>query len=122
MWLPANARTRGKANQRRDRRLGSRSAHRRHFKPACLGRTVRELYRPKRMNTRKPIEVCITIDTEFSIGGNFENPALTPVAQPIVLGSVAGKEKGLGFLLDRFSGFGSSPTCFLEQAQTADFR
>jgi hypothetical protein len=29
------------------------------------------------MNTRKPIEVCITVDTEFSIGGNFEDPALT---------------------------------------------
>jgi hypothetical protein len=32
------------------------------------------------MITRKPIEVCITIDTEFSIGGNFEDPALTLVA------------------------------------------
>jgi hypothetical protein len=39
-------------------------------KAVYLGGTVRELYRLKRMNTRKPIAVCITIDTEFSIGGN----------------------------------------------------
>src|SRR5260370_2589505 len=121
MWLPANARTRRKANQGRHRGRGSRSGHRRHFKAGRVGRTVRDLYRPKRMNTRKPIEVCITIDTEFSIGGNFENPALTPVAEPIVLGSVGGKEEGLGFLLDSFAEFGIRATFFVETLQTAYF-
>lgn len=37
---------------------------------------------PKRMITRKPIKVCITIDTEFSIGSNFEYSALTRSASP----------------------------------------
>jgi len=73
------------------------------------------------MNTRKPIEVCITIDTEFSIGGNFEDPALTPVAEPIVRGSVDGKEQGLGFLLDSFAEFGMRATFFVEALQTAYF-
>jgi hypothetical protein len=38
------------------------------------------------MNIRKPIEVCIIIDTEFSIGGNFDDPALPPVAEPMGAG------------------------------------
>jgi len=73
------------------------------------------------MNSRGPIEVCITIDTEFSIGGNFDDPALTPVAEPIVLGSVGGKEEGLGFLLDSFAEFGVRATFFVEALQTAYF-
>ena len=73
------------------------------------------------MNSRRPIEVCITIDTEFSIGGNFDDPALTPVAEPIVLGSVGGKEEGLGYLLDSFVEFGVRATFFVEALQTAYF-
>jgi len=69
----------------------------------------------------KPIEVCITVDTEFSIGGNFKNPELSPVAEPIVLGAVDGKEHGLGFLLDSFSAFGVQATFFVEALQTAYF-
>jgi hypothetical protein len=42
----------------------------------------------------------MTIDTEFSIGGNFADEQMLPVAEPIVLGSVGGREHGLGFLLD----------------------
>src|SRR5436305_3923002 len=60
---------------------------------------------PSLMKTRKPIEICITVDTEFSIGGNFDNPELLPVSHPIVLGAVAGKEHGLGFLLDSLAEF-----------------
>jgi peptidoglycan/xylan/chitin deacetylase (PgdA/CDA1 family) len=73
------------------------------------------------MSSRSPLEVCITIDTEFSIGGNFEDPALTPVAEPMVLGSVGGKEQGLGFLLDSFAEFGVRATFFVETLQTAYF-
>jgi hypothetical protein len=73
------------------------------------------------MNIRRPIEVCITIDTEFSIGGNFEDPALAPVAEPIVLGSVGGREQGLGFLLDSLGEFGIRATFFVETLQTAYF-
>src|SRR5947209_7251871 len=73
------------------------------------------------MSSRKPIEVCITIDTEFSIGGNFGNPDLPPIAAPIVLGPSGGKEHGLGFLLDNFSEFGIRATFFVEALQTAYF-
>jgi len=73
------------------------------------------------MKPAKPIEVCITVDTEFSIGGNFKNPELSPVAEPIVLGAVDGKEHGLGFLLDSFSAFGVQATFFVEALQTAYF-
>ena len=73
------------------------------------------------MKNWKPTEVCITIDTEFSIGGNFEHPELTPIAEPIVLGSVGDKEHGLGFLLASFAEFGVQATFFVEALQTAYF-
>jgi hypothetical protein len=73
------------------------------------------------MQARKPTEVCITIDTEFSIGGNFANPELAPIAEPIVLGSAGGTEHGLGFLLDSFSRYGVQATFFVEALQTAYF-
>jgi hypothetical protein len=73
------------------------------------------------MKTRKPTEICITIDTEFSIGGNFDNPRLSPIAEPIVLGTIDGKEHGLGFLLDSFAEFGARATFFVEALQTAYF-
>jgi len=73
------------------------------------------------MKVRKRIEVCITVDTEFSIGGNFDNPDLPPIAEPIVLGEIDGKEHGLGFLLDSFSEFGVCATFFVEAMQTAYF-
>jgi hypothetical protein len=74
-----------------------------------------------RERAREPIEVCITVDTEFSIGGNFENPALAPIAEPIVLGQIGDKEEGLGFLLDSFAEFGVQATFFVEALQTAYF-
>jgi hypothetical protein len=70
---------------------------------------------------RSPVEVCITVDTEFSIGGNFDNPDLAPVGEPIVLGSVKGREHGLGFLLDSLAEFGLPATFFVETLQTAYF-
>jgi hypothetical protein len=73
------------------------------------------------MGVREPTEVCITVDTEFSIGGNFQNPKLSPVAEPIVLGTIGAKEQGLGFLLDSFSEFGVRATFFIEALQTAYF-
>ena len=73
------------------------------------------------MNARTRTEVCITIDTEFSVGGNFENPELHPVAEPMVLGEIDGKEHGLGFLLDSLSEFGMCATFFVEALQTAYF-
>jgi len=73
------------------------------------------------MKLRKPTEVCITVDTEFSIGGNFEDPELAPIAEPIVLGTVSGNEHALGFLLDCLSEFRAQATFFVEALQTAYF-
>jgi hypothetical protein len=73
------------------------------------------------MRAREPTEVCITVDTEFSIGGNFYNPEFLPVAEPIVLGAIDGKEHGLGFLLESFHEFGVRATFFVEALQTAYF-
>lgn len=73
------------------------------------------------VSARRPTEICITVDTEFSIGGNFADPLLAPVAEPIVLGAVRGKEHGLGFLLDRFCEFGVCATFFVEALQAAYF-
>jgi hypothetical protein len=73
------------------------------------------------MRARKPTEICITVDTEFSIGGNFYNPEFLPVAEPIVLGAIDGKEHGLGFLLESFCEFGVRATFFVEALQTAYF-
>jgi hypothetical protein len=73
------------------------------------------------MRDRKPIEVCITVDTEFSIGGNFRNPEMAPIAKPIVLGTIGGQEHGLGFILDSLAEFGICATFFVETLQTAYF-
>jgi hypothetical protein len=73
------------------------------------------------MRDREPIEVCITVDTEFSIGGNFDNPEMSPIAKPIVLGTIGGQEHGLGFILDSLAEFDVRATFFVETLQTAYF-
>ena len=73
------------------------------------------------MKSGRVTEVCITIDTEFSIGGNFDNPELFPIAEPVVLGTVNGKEHGLAFLLNSFREYGVRATFFVEALQTAYF-
>lgn len=73
------------------------------------------------MKARKPTEICITVDTEFTIGGNFYDPELLPVAEPIVLGEIDGEEHGLGFLINSFADVGVRGTFFVEALQTAYF-
>lgn len=58
--------------------------------------------------------VCITIDTEYSIAGAFANPALQPLADPIVWCNVAGRSEGLGFLLECFAKHRIAATFFVE--------
>ncbi|WP_339861137.1 hypothetical protein [Paremcibacter congregatus] len=66
---------------------------------------------------QKPTEITITIDTEFSIAGAFENPRkYTPVAAPAVACMVNGKEHGLGFLLETFEKYNISASFFVECA------
>ncbi len=66
-------------------------------------------------------EVCITIDTEFSIGGHFDSPEQSPIGEPMVVGMVDGREHGLGFLLESFAEYGFRATFFVEALQTAYF-
>ena len=69
------------------------------------------------MTPEKPTEICITIDTEFSIGGHFEAPTTChPVAEPMVYGEVEGREEALGFILKTLAEHGISATFFVECA------
>ncbi|MBM4254448.1 MAG: polysaccharide deacetylase [Deltaproteobacteria bacterium] len=80
-------------------------------------KSIRDLLEPTTFMTpyQAPTEVCITVDTEFSIGGAFANPtANKPVGLQRVLCEVDEKEEGLGFLLDTFAAYGISATFFVE--------
>ncbi len=69
------------------------------------------------MTAKKPTEICISIDTEFSIAGHFEQPEKhQPVAGPAVYGSVDGKEEALGFLLETFDRYSITASFFVECA------
>ncbi len=62
----------------------------------------------------KPLEVTITIDTEFSIGGAFGDPTKKPVAEPSALCEVEGKGHGVDFLLDTFAKYNIKASFFIE--------
>ncbi|MCB1842290.1 MAG: hypothetical protein KDI09_04945 [Halioglobus sp.] len=65
----------------------------------------------------KPTQVCLTIDTEFSIAGHFDSPeTCPPVSEPMVYGRVNDKEEALGFLLDTLHAYDISATFFVECA------
>jgi peptidoglycan/xylan/chitin deacetylase (PgdA/CDA1 family) len=66
---------------------------------------------------KTPTQICITIDTEFSIAGHFDHPeTYLPVAEPVVFGTVDGKEESLGFLLETFDRYNIKATFFVECA------
>jgi peptidoglycan/xylan/chitin deacetylase (PgdA/CDA1 family) len=67
-------------------------------------------------------QICISIDTEFSIGGHFEHPErYTPLADPVVYGKVNGREEALGFLLETFAQYDMVSTFFVECANYCHF-
>lgn len=69
------------------------------------------------LTPQTPTQISITIDTEFSIAGHFEHPeTYSPVAEPVVFGTVDGKEESLGFLLDTFDRYNIKATFFVECA------
>ncbi|MFP5391784.1 MAG: polysaccharide deacetylase family protein [Gammaproteobacteria bacterium] len=67
-------------------------------------------------------KVCITIDTEFSIGGAFGNAARLPVGEQMVLCNVNGRSEGLGFMLDTFRRHRVQATFFVETVHRYHFR
>jgi hypothetical protein len=63
-------------------------------------------------------EVCITIDTEFSIAGAFASPQrFSPIGEEIVNCSADGRDEGLGFILETLARFGATATFFIETLQ-----
>lgn len=67
-------------------------------------------------------QVCITIDTEFSIGGAFADPdGHAPIGEDNVTCWAEGRENGLGFLLETFAEHGTLATFFTEALQSAWF-
>jgi peptidoglycan/xylan/chitin deacetylase (PgdA/CDA1 family) len=66
--------------------------------------------------------VCITIDTEFSIGGAFADASRVPVAEPNVWCNVKGRSEGLGFMLDTFRKHDVQATFFVETVQRYYFK
>ncbi|WP_051293880.1 hypothetical protein [Pseudoduganella violaceinigra] len=65
--------------------------------------------------------VCITIDTEFSIGGAFADASRLPVGEPMVWCEVGGRSEGLGFLLEQFQRHQVPATFFVEALQRQYF-
>jgi hypothetical protein len=54
---------------------------------------------------RAPTEVCITIDTEFSIGGAFADPErYRPIGPELVECAIDGRAEELGFIVDTVIG------------------
>lgn len=65
------------------------------------------------------MDVLLTIDTEFSAGGMWANPALGPVTDAAVWGYVDGISHGLGFVLRALADHGLGATFFTETIHTA---
>lgn len=60
-------------------------------------------------------DVTITVDTEFSIAGAFDDfKRHKPLAEEAVYCAVNGRSQGLGFLLDVFQHYGIDATFFVE--------
>src|SRR5215469_1208318 len=70
---------------------------------------------------KAPMGVCITVDTEFSVGGAFEDPARIPTAMPNVNCPSQGDDHGLPFILATFRKYGIKGTFFVETLSRAYF-
>ncbi len=74
------------------------------------------------MVTTAPTEICLTIDTEFSINGAFAHPgSRVPLGEARVHCPVDGKDQGLRFLLRSLGEAGLGATFFVETANIAYF-
>ncbi len=68
-------------------------------------------------------QICLTIDTEFSICSTFNDPTkgARPVAEPAVYCYVNGKSHGLEFLLESLESYAAKATFFVEAVNTCYF-
>jgi peptidoglycan/xylan/chitin deacetylase (PgdA/CDA1 family) len=69
----------------------------------------------------RPTEVCITFDTEFTIGGAFADPERSPIGAPHVWGPVGDRQEGLGFILDSLKRHGLKGVFFVEALNRSFF-
>lgn len=69
-----------------------------------------------------PTEICLTVDTEFSIGGAFADPKrCQPIGEDRVHCPIDGRDHGLGFILRTLKTYGQQATFFVETANIAFF-
>lgn len=74
------------------------------------------------MMYKSPTDVCITVDVEFSIGGAFRDPVRNrPISVQAAECRIAGREHGLGFILDTLGENALPATFFVEALNTAYF-
>jgi hypothetical protein len=71
--------------------------------------------------TGQPIDVCITVDVEFSVNNALTQPARQPLGADWVLGNADGRSHGLGFLLQCLDRHGLKGTFFTEVFNTYHF-
>ncbi|MCI4662719.1 MAG: hypothetical protein MRY63_12975 [Neomegalonema sp.] len=64
------------------------------------------------------MDIHITVDTEFSAGGYWEDPTLKPVVEDMVWCPVAAENQGLGFMLRVLAQHGLTATFFVETVHT----
>ena len=70
----------------------------------------------------RPTEVCLSVDTEFSIAGAFADPErCRPLGEEWVTCPVDGREQGLGFLLDVLRENGLAASLFVETLNSCYF-
>jgi hypothetical protein len=69
-----------------------------------------------------PVNVFLTVDTEHSIGGAFDNPALKPVGnEKRIFGEIGGQLFGIPLIMDIADRFGLGVSFFLEVLNTYFF-
>lgn len=69
-----------------------------------------------------PIDICLTVDTEFDIAGAFSNPNHNkPIGADHVFCPVEGKSEGLGFILQTLNHYDQQATFFVETMNTSYF-
>jgi len=68
-----------------------------------------------------PIDVCLSVDVEFSINNALTNPERPPLGADWVYGKSGGHSQGLGFLLDCLDRYGLKGTFFTEVFNTYHF-
>lgn len=70
----------------------------------------------------EPTEICVTVDTEFSIGGAFADPLrFQPIGEDRVHCPIKGHDHGLGFILRTLKARAQKATFFVETANIAYF-